>query len=87
MFLEYNWISNTYRSRLRGAFSSGAHSFETLAPARHALRLIGLRIGDKTDVCTWRVEFTEPVAEGADAFNRRSWTNRNLVLRRMLARL
>jgi hypothetical protein len=46
MILEYNWISNEYRLRLGGAFSSGEHSFETLAAARHDLRLIGLRIGD-----------------------------------------
>jgi len=34
------------------------HSFETLAAARHALRLVGLRIGAKTDARTWRIEFT-----------------------------
>jgi hypothetical protein len=77
MILEYNWISNEYRSRLGGAFSSGEHSFETLAAARHDLRLIGLRIGDKTDVCTWRVEFMEPVAERADTLRLGSWANRN----------
>jgi hypothetical protein len=77
MILEYNWISNEYRLRLGGAFSSGEHSFETLAAARHDLRLIGLRIGDKTNVCTWPVEFMEPVAERADTFWLGSWANRN----------
>ena len=63
MFLEYDWTSNTYRSHLCGAGTSVAHSFETLAASRHALHLIGLRIGDKTDERTWRIEFMEPVAE------------------------
>ena len=62
MFLEYDWTSNTYRSHLCGASTSVAHSFETLAASRHALHLIGLRIGDKTDERTWRIEFMEPVA-------------------------
>jgi hypothetical protein len=62
MFLEYDRTSNTYRSHLCGAFTSVAHSFETLAASRHALHLIGLRIGDKTDERTWRIEFMEPVA-------------------------
>jgi hypothetical protein len=66
MFLEYDWTSNTYRSHLGGAGTSVAHSFETLAASRHALHLIGLRIGDKTDERTWRIEFMEPVAERAD---------------------
>jgi hypothetical protein len=66
MFLEYDWTSDTYRSHLGGAFSQ--HSFETLAAARHDLRLIGVRLGTKTDAHTWRVEFIEPVAERADAF-------------------
>ena len=57
MFLEYDWTSNTYRSHLCGAGTSVAHSFETLAASRHALHLIGLRIGDKTDERTWRIEF------------------------------
>jgi hypothetical protein len=64
MFLEYD--ANAFRSHLGGAGPSIAHSFETLAAARHALRLVGLRIGAKTDVCTWRIEFMEPVAERAD---------------------
>ena len=53
MFLEYDWTSNTYHAHLGAAFTSIEHSFETLAAARHALRLVGLRIGGKTDVCTW----------------------------------
>jgi hypothetical protein len=77
MFLEYDWTSNTYRSHLCAAFTSIAHSFETLAAARHALRLVGLRIGAKTDGRTWRIEFMEPVAERADAFRLGSWANRN----------
>ena len=59
MFLEYDWTSNTYHSHFGGAFPSIEHSFETLAAARHALRLIGLRIGAKTDARTWRIEFME----------------------------
>jgi hypothetical protein len=65
MSLEYDWISDTYRSHLGGAFPPIEHAFETLAASRHALRLIGLRLGVKTDPRTWRVEFTEPVDEYA----------------------
>jgi hypothetical protein len=61
MFLEYD--SDAYRSYLGDAFTSIEHSFETLAAARHALRLVGLRLGTKTDARTWRIEFVEPVAE------------------------
>jgi hypothetical protein len=75
MFLEFDGASNTFRSHLGGTFSS--HSFDTLAAARHDLHLIGLRIGAKTGVDTWRIEFMEPVAERADAFRLGSWTNRN----------
>jgi hypothetical protein len=77
MFLEYDWTSNTYHSHLGGAFTLIEHSFETLAASRHALHLIGLRIGDKTGPRTWRIEFMEPVAERADAFRLGSWSNRN----------
>jgi hypothetical protein len=63
MFLEYDWPSNTYRARLGDA--SIKHSFETLAEARHALRLVGLRLGAKTDARTWRIELMEPIAERA----------------------
>jgi hypothetical protein len=77
MFLEYDWTSNTYRARLGDALMSIEHSFGTLAAARHALRLVGLRIGAKTDRRTWRIEFMEPVAERADAFRLGSWANRN----------
>ena len=73
MFLEYDWTSNTYRSHLCGAFTSAEHSFETLAAARHALRLIGLRLGDKTDERAWRIEFMEPVAERADFSRLGGW--------------
>jgi hypothetical protein len=73
MFLEYDWTSNTYRSHLCGASTSVAHSFETLAASRHALHLIGLRIGDKTDERTWRIEFMEPVAERADFSRLGGW--------------
>src|ERR1700722_208377 len=73
MFLEYDWTSNTYRSHLCGASTSVAHSFETLAASRHALHLIGLRIGDKTDERTWRIEFIEPVAERADFSRLGGW--------------
>jgi hypothetical protein len=77
MFLEYDWSSNTYRSHLGGAFTWIEPSFETLADARLQLRLIGLRIGAKTDSRTWRIEFKEPVAERVDAFRLGSWANRN----------
>jgi hypothetical protein len=73
MFLEYDWISNTYRSRLSDVLMSGEHSFGTLAAARHALHLVGLRVGVKTDPRTWRVEFVEPVADRANASRLGSW--------------
>jgi hypothetical protein len=75
MSLEYT--ANAYRSHLGGAFTSIEHSFETLAAARHALRLVGLRIGARTDVGTWRIEFLEPAAERADFSRLESWANRN----------
>ena len=56
MFLEYDWVSDAYRARLGDAFPSIKRSFETLAAARHALRLVGLRLGVKTDPRTWRVQ-------------------------------
>jgi hypothetical protein len=56
MFLEYDWTSNAYRAHVGDAFTSIVHSFETLAAARHALRLVGLRLGTKTDARTWRIE-------------------------------
>jgi hypothetical protein len=61
MSLEYDWTSNTYLSRLGGAFPpiDGWRSLETLAAARHQLRLVGLRLGTKTDARTWRVEVME----------------------------
>jgi hypothetical protein len=76
MFLDYDGASNMFRSHLGGADTSIAHSFPTLADARHDLRLIGLRLGAKTDACLWRLEFMEPVAERADAFRLGSWANR-----------
>ncbi len=76
MFLEYDWISNTYRARLGGASMPIRHSFETLAAARHGLPLVGLRIGAKTDGRTWRIEFMEPVAERTDAFRLGGGANR-----------
>jgi hypothetical protein len=54
--LEYDWTSNTYRSRLGDAFTLIEHSFETLAAARLHLRSAGLRLGTKTDPRTWRIE-------------------------------
>jgi hypothetical protein len=73
MFLEYDWTSNTYRSHLGGEFE---HSFATLAAARHALHLIGLRVGTKTDGRTWRIEFMEPVVERADDLRLKTWAIR-----------
>jgi hypothetical protein len=70
MFLEHDPAFNAFRSHLGGAFPSDY--FESLDIARHDLRLIGLRLGAKTDSRTWRVEFNEPVAELADAFRLRS---------------
>jgi hypothetical protein len=77
MFLEYDETSGTFRSHLCGAFTAVAHSFETLAAARHGLRLVGLRIGAQTDEGLWRIEFMEPVAERADAFRLGDWADRN----------
>jgi hypothetical protein len=77
MFLEYDWTFDAYRSHLSGPFPSIEYSFGTLAAARHALRLVGLRIGAKTDERTWRIQYMEPVAERADAFRLGSWANRN----------
>jgi hypothetical protein len=74
MFLEYDGTCNAFRSHLGSEFE---HSFETLADARHDLRLIGLRLGAKTDAGLWRIEFIEPVAERADAFHLGSWANRH----------
>jgi hypothetical protein len=76
MFLEFDWASNTYRSRLSDALMSSEHSFGTLADARHPLHLVGLRVGAKTDSRTWRIEFMEPVAERAATFRLGSWANR-----------
>jgi hypothetical protein len=76
MFLEYHWTSNAYRSHLGGAVDVTTHAFETLAAARHGLRLVGLRIGAKTDGYTWRIEFIEPVAARADSALLRSWAIR-----------
>jgi hypothetical protein len=77
MFLEYDRTSNTFRSHLCGASTSVAHSFKTLAAARHGLRLVGLRIGAKTDEGLWRIEFMEPIAERTDAFRLESCADRN----------
>jgi hypothetical protein len=77
MFLEYDWASNTYHSHLCDGFTWIDHSFETLAAARHPLRLVGLRIGAKTDARTWRIEFTEPVGERANFSRLGSWANTN----------
>jgi hypothetical protein len=62
MSLAYDWKSDVYRSRgLETSFTSMAHSFETLAAARLALRLVGLRLGAKTDPRTWQIELLKPV--------------------------
>jgi hypothetical protein len=76
MSLAYDWTSNAYCARLGDTSMPIEHSFETLAAARHNLRLIGLRLGAKTDQRTWRVEFTEPAAERADAFRFGKLANR-----------
>jgi hypothetical protein len=62
MVLEYDWKSDAYRSRFDDPFPMIEQSFETLAAARLALRLVGLRLGAKTDPRTWWVEYIEPVA-------------------------
>jgi hypothetical protein len=73
MFLEYDWTSNTYRSHLCGASSEDRALFPDaggLAPRISPYR--SLRVGDKIDERTWRIEFfMEPVAERADAFHLR----------------
>jgi hypothetical protein len=76
MFLEFDWTSNTFRSHLGEGFTEKPHAFETLAAARHDLRLIGLRLGAKTDGRTWRVEFQEPIAAAPDVFRLEGWANR-----------
>jgi hypothetical protein len=53
--LEFDWTSNAYRSHVGDV----EHSFDTLAAARHALRLVGLRVGTKTNPRTWRIELME----------------------------
>jgi len=53
MVLEYDWESNAYCSRSDDPFPMIKQSFETLADARLALRLVGLRLGAKTDPRTW----------------------------------
>jgi len=73
MFLEFDLTSNTYRARLGDASMPIKHSFGTLAAARHALRLVGLQLGAKSNPRTWGIEFMEPVAERADAFRLGSW--------------
>jgi hypothetical protein len=65
MSLAYDWKSGVYRAHgLETSFP--VHSFETLAAARHGLRLAGLRLGAKTDPRTWQIELIEPVDEHAD---------------------
>jgi hypothetical protein len=46
---------------------AAGHYFESLAAAHRDLRLIGLRLGAKTDPQTWRIEFIEPAAMHDDA--------------------
>jgi hypothetical protein len=46
----------------RSHFGDVEHSFESLAAASHALRLVGLRLGAEIDARTWRIEFMEPLA-------------------------
>jgi hypothetical protein len=67
MVLEYDWKADAYCLRFDDPFPMIGQSFETLAVARLALRLVGLRLGAKTDPRTWQIEFLEPVAERTDA--------------------
>ena len=57
MFLEFDWTFNVYRPRFGDRFTDvrGERSFETLKDARWALRMAGLRLGDKTNSRTWRI--------------------------------
>jgi hypothetical protein len=78
MFLEFDWTSDAYRLHLGNRVTS-SHSFETLPAARHALRLVGLRVGIKTDPRTWPIELIEPVVEHADASRLKSWAERTFA--------
>lgn len=61
MFLEYDWVSNTYKPRFGQTFIAvnGWLSFETLNIARDELSIVKLRLGKKTDSRTWRIELAE----------------------------
>jgi rubredoxin len=58
MFLEYDWTFNVYRPRLGDTFTDvrGERSWESLADAKWALKLCGLKLGRKTDSRTWAIE-------------------------------
>jgi len=60
LYLEFNWTANAYQPRFGDSFIDvrGERSFFTLADAKHALECAGLKLGDKTDSRTWRIEST-----------------------------
>jgi rubredoxin len=72
MFLEYDWTFNVYRPRLGDTFTDvrGERSWESLADAKWALKLCGLKLGRKTDSRTWAIEVDVPPMSGAEARRR-----------------
>ncbi len=57
MYLEYNWMVNVYQPRFGLSFTSvnGLRSYETLDQAKQELRIVGLKLGRKTDSRTWEI--------------------------------
>ena len=58
MFLEYNWTANCYQPRIGHTFTSinGLRSYASLDEARYELSIVGLKLGRKTDSCTWEIQ-------------------------------
>jgi len=61
MYLEYNWTANVYQPRFGDTFIDidGWRSFATLDEARFVLASRKLKLGRKTDTCTWAIESVE----------------------------
>jgi hypothetical protein len=72
MFLEYDWTFNVYRPRLGDTFTDvrSERSWESLAAAKWALKLCGLKLGRKTDSRTWAIEVDVPPMSSAEARRR-----------------
>lgn len=62
LFVEYDWSYNVYRMRFGDTFIDcrGEKSWPDKATLKDALARAGLKLGDKTDTRTWRVECVEP---------------------------